>query len=184
MSNYIRAKIKGGTYFFTLITFNRRPLFNEELARICLRSSFKETREKYPFKIDAICLLPDHLHCIWTLPKHDENFSIRWSMIKGRFSIQYLKKGGIDGKRNKSRSKKGEAALWQRRFWEHCIRDNEDMNKHIDYIHYNPVKHRYVKKPFDWEWTSFHKYLKINKYSPEWGTNEPKTIQNFNCLGE
>ena len=102
-----------------------------------------------PFKPDAICLLPDQLHCLITLPDNDANFSKRIQMIKGLFSICYLKSGGEASNRNNLRKRKGEAALWQRRFWEHMIRDDVDMQEHFDYIHYHPVKHALIKSVID-----------------------------------
>ncbi len=140
MSNYIRAKFGGGLYFFTLVTFNRRPFLTSPLARKTLRCAWKDVQSRYPFEVDAICLLPDHLHCIWRLPEGDADFSKRWMSIKAIFSKTYLSTGGQDGGRNHSRKKTGGAAIWQRRFREHLIKDDSDYARHFDTIHYNPVK--------------------------------------------
>ena len=113
-------------------------------------------KKNHPFSNNAICLLPNHLHFIWTLPEGDSNYPVRWASIKALFSKYYLQHGGKDGNRNDSRKHKGEAAIWQRRYWEHFIRDDEDFRKHFDYIHYNPVKHGLVKNVSQWKWSSFH----------------------------
>ena len=144
MSNYIRAKFSGGLYFFTRVTYNRRPFLTSPLARKTLRFAWRDVQSRYPFEVEAICLLPDHLHCIWRLPENDADFSKRWMSIKAIFTKTYLSSGGQDGRRNPSRKKTGEAAIWQRRFWEHLIRDDSDYARHFDTIHYNPVKPEHV----------------------------------------
>ena len=111
--------------------------------------------QRHPFSTDAICLLPDHIHCVWTLPEADQNYSTRWKEIKRRFTNGYLDEIGPVEIRNQSREKRGEASIWQRRFWEHTIRDQEDLDRHINYIHYNPVKHGLVQRVRDWQWSSF-----------------------------
>lgn len=112
-----------------------------------------------PFSVEAICLLPDHLHCIWCLPVGDSDFSKRWNSSDIYQTI--FKAGRWEGDRNASRNRKGEAAVWQRRFWEHLIRDEKDFTTHFDYIHFNPVRHGYVSSPRDWKWSSFHRYLRL-----------------------
>ena len=126
--------------------------------------------EKYPFQLVACCLLPEHLHCIWTLPEHDADYSIRWQGIKGLFSREYKKKMNLETEITDSLKKKREAGIWQRRFWEHTLVTQEDYNTHVDYIHYNPVKHGLVKHVRDWPWSSFHRYVKEGVYGVEWGT--------------
>jgi putative transposase len=163
MPNYIRAKFEGGYYFFTVVTYQRKPIFAEESARALLRQVIAATQSKHPFEIIAICLLPEHLHCIWKMPDGDANFSIRWSSIKGNFSREYL----CANKRKRirlSRVDKGEVCIWQQRFWEHQIRDERDLQKHIDYIHYNPVKHGLVKSAEDWPWSTYRQFLKDGLY--------------------
>ena len=184
MPDYRRAKIQGGTYFFTVVTFGRRPFLTTDLARHCLRSAWRDVRKGHPFQSEAICLLPEHLHCIWSLPDGDADFSGRWNAIKGLFSKRYLSGGGIEAPRNSSRRRRGEAAVWQRRFWEHCIRDQDDLRRHLDYIHFNPVKHGHVSQPLDWPWSSFHRYLQMGWYDERWGGQEPDTIKGFGCVGE
>jgi putative transposase len=142
---YRRSKIEGGTYFFTLVTNNRRQFLCDPPNIILLRKAFRYVMDRHPFKIDAIVILPDHLHCIWTLPENDSNYSTRWRLIKSYFShrcdLQYRERI------NSSRQNKKEQALWQRRFWEHQIKNEQDFINHVDYIHYNPVKHRLANSP-------------------------------------
>jgi putative transposase len=169
MPNYRRALIPGGTYFFTAVTHHRRPILLEPRSRKALRTAFLLVKATHPFQVDAVCLLPDHLHCIWTLPENDYDYSTRWKLLKSRFSRQYLSDGGREGEITASRIKKGELAVWQRRFWEHCIRNQEDLDQHVDYIHYNPVKHGLVERVCDWPWSSFHHYVKSGIYGLDWG---------------
>ena len=169
MPDYRRAKLAGGTFFFTVVTFNRLPILTGEMARKLLHDAWVDTRDRFPFQTEAVVLLPDHLHTIWTLPEGDANFSVRWKEIKRLFTKGYLQQIGPGEHRNESRQKRGEAAVWQRRFWEHTLRDETDLNRHLDYIHYNPVKHGLVKKAVDWPWSSFHRYVQMGFYTLDWG---------------
>jgi putative transposase len=126
--------------------------------------------KRHSFKIDAFVLLPDHLHCIWTLPQGDSDLSTRWRLVKSYFSHRY--EGEYRGDVSASREKKREQAIWQRRFWEHAIRDEEDYARHVDYIHYNPVKHGLVRAPRDWEYSSFHGYIRAGLYDEMWGAGQ------------
>lgn len=184
MPQYRRARIPGASYFFTVATFDRRPLLMDDLARRCLRAAWIEVSRRYPFRTEAVCLLPDHLHCIWTLPNDDDDFPGRWSMLKGLFSKRYLAAGGSDGHRNHSRMRTGEAALWQRRFWEHVIADEEDLRRHMDYIHFNPVKHGYVVQATEWPWSSLHRCVRQGWYDEHWGEQVPATLQGWTGVGE
>jgi len=168
MPNYHRS-YEGGAYFFTAVSYHRLPIFTSDAARKILRMSWVEVCQRLPFTTVAICLLPEHLHCIWTLPPEDQNYSLRWREIKRLFTRDYLREVGPGEARNSSRQSKGEAAIWQRRFWEHTIRDQEDLNRHIDYIHYNPVKHGLVKRVVDWPWSSFHRFVRRGEYEIDWG---------------
>jgi putative transposase len=174
MPSYLRSILPGGTFFFTVVTFNRQPILTSPQARAILHAAWATIQSRYPFIIEAICLLPEHLHCIWTLPEGDANYSLRWSEIKKFFSHQYRKQILVSESPTTSRNKRGEATLWQRRFWEHTIRDQEDFKRHLDYIHYNPVKHGLVDAVRDWEWSSFHRYVKMGVYEPEWGSGGVK----------
>ena len=144
MANYRRVKLHGGTFFFTVVSYDRRPIFTTEIARSLLRSSWRETQESHPFTTDAICLLPEHIHCIWTLPDGDGDYSLRWRKIKSRFTSRIKHTGISTSTASKSRQRRGESTIWQRRFWEHWIRDEQDLKRYIDYIHYTPVKHGHV----------------------------------------
>jgi putative transposase len=133
MTGYRRSLLKGGSYFFTVVTYDRLPILTSNKARAILHSAWIDVRKRFPFTTVAVCLLPDHLHCIWSLPENDADYSVRWKEIKRLFTKEYLLKIGPGEIRSESRMKKGEAAIWQRRFWEHTIRDEDDLNRHIDY---------------------------------------------------
>ncbi|WP_444996428.1 REP-associated tyrosine transposase [Aliikangiella sp. IMCC44359] len=161
---YRRANTKGGTYFFTVNLAERnKSLLIENIDE--LRSAFKKVNKKFPFIIDAIVILPVHLHAIWTLPKNDADFSTRWRLIKTWFSKSLLKTEKID----QSRMNKSERGIWQRRFWEHQIRDEADYIQHMNYVYYNPVKHGYVDNVIDWPYSSFHRDVEKGIYSKDWG---------------
>ena len=168
MANYKRVKIAGGTYFFTVNTYDRQPLLIADIVRKSLREAIISTRKTLPFKIDAWVLLPDHLHAIWTLPAKDANFSARWAMIK-QYTSRPCRHLWDDRKVSNSRRTRQESGLWQRRFWEHLIRDDGDYEKHFDYIHWNPVKHGYVTRVIDWPYSSFHRYVREEVCPPDWG---------------
>ncbi|MBR8839295.1 MAG: transposase [Stigonema ocellatum SAG 48.90 = DSM 106950] len=177
---YRRARVDGGTYFFTLVTYNRHKFLCETDNVSLLRSAFRYVMNQHPFKIDAFVLLPEHLHCIWTLPSGDWDFSTRWRLIKSYFSR--LCAPQFPEKFSTSRQNKKEKSIWQRRFWEHCIRDEKDFTAHVEYIHYNPVKHGLVKSPKDWEYSSFHRYVREGIYDVGWGAEE-KILFNQSIIG-
>jgi putative transposase len=168
MPNYRRANIAGGTYFFTVNTLRRIPVLTEEPVREALREAIQQTQQTAPFTIDAWVLLPDHLHCIWTLPQGDADFSMRWSAIKRYVSRQCGEKFGIDNL-SASRTRRNESGLWQRRFWEHQIRDDADFARHADYIHWNPVKHGLVALAIEWPYSTFHRFVRKGVYLTDWG---------------
>jgi putative transposase len=146
---YRRVYTPGGTYFFTVVTYQRRPIFSSPDAVENLRKAFQYTLSRMPFTIVASVILPEHIHFICTLPQDDRNYSTRWRLIKGHFTRHWQAKGTVST--NASRSEKGEADIWQRRFWEHLIRNEADLTRHIEYVHYNPVKHGLARTPADWE---------------------------------
>ncbi|MCJ8282792.1 MAG: transposase [Rivularia sp. ALOHA_DT_140] len=149
-----------------------------EIARSTLRKAIEWVRLKYPFKIDAFVLLPEHLHCILTLPDGDDNYSIRWKWIKTFVTKRCEDKFALKYPMSESGKKRQEGNLWQRRFWEHLIRDEEDFQAHCDYIHYNSVKHGLCSSPQDWQFSSFHRFVKKGVYSQDWGVNEiPKILE-------
>ncbi len=163
MANYRRYRLQGGCYFFTVTLADRQGrLLTENIQG--LRSAFREVKRAHPFTMEAVVILPDHLHCIWTLPQGDDDFSTRWRQIKAAFSRQLPK----TERRSKSRVNKGERGIWQRRFWEHAIRDDLDYQRHVDYIHYNPVKHGYVTRVADWRHSSFHRFVGLGLYPNDW----------------
>ncbi|NET26042.1 MAG: transposase [Okeania sp. SIO1I7] len=167
---YRRAKTPGATYFFTVVTYNRQKILCEPENIDLLRKAFRYVMQKHSFKIDAIVILPDHIHSLWTLPENDANFSTRWRLIKSYFSRQCDSQ--YQGKISTSRQNKGEKAVWQRRFWEHQIQSDRDFANHVEYIHYNPVHHRLVTAPSYWEYSSFHRYVKAGIYDQMWGSSE------------
>ena len=169
MPNYRRIKEAGGTYFFTLVTFDRLPLFSSPVCRDLLHSAWVDVCSRHPFDTIAVCLLPDHLHTIWKLPEGDDDYPMRWKEIKRIFTRNYIQQINPGSIRNFSRQLQGEAAIWQRRYWEHICKDNDDLNNHIDYIHINPLKHGLVKQVSDWAWSSFHQYVRRGIYSADWG---------------
>jgi putative transposase len=180
MSNYRRAYTPGGTYFFTVVTYERKPLLTLEPVRTALREAIRTVKEIYPFTIDAFVLLPNHLHCIWTLPPDDKDYSRRWSIIKRTVSTRCIEvaestENGLVGGAHQAKGGAGshlkhrELFFWQRRFWEHQVRDEEDFNRHIDYIHWNPVKHGYAKNVVDWDFSTFHRYRENGMYPADWG---------------
>ncbi|MAT64251.1 MAG: transposase [Gammaproteobacteria bacterium] len=171
MTQYRRHYVPGGTYFFTVTLADRsNRLLIEHIA--LLRRAVAETRQEHPFAIDAMVIPPDHLHAIWTLPSDDADFSIRWRKIKARFSRLLPRCKAV----TESQRQKGERGVWQRRFWEHVIRNPSDLRNHIDYIHFNPVKHGYCRCVSDWPYSSFHRYCASGEYPRDWGGGEAETL--------
>jgi putative transposase len=163
---YRRTKTPGATYFFTVVTFARRTILCDPENVVLLRDAFRTVKSRHPFTIDAFVLLPDHLHCIWTLPPGDMDYPTRWMLIKRHFSLHCA--DIYKSPSNPSRRLKREQSLWQRRYWEHQIRDDGDFEKHCDYIHWNPVKHGLVSRVVEWPHSSFHRFLNLGIYSREW----------------
>ncbi len=182
MSNYIRMKQPGGCYFFTVVTYRRRRFLTDEPARYFLREAIIKTRQNHHFEIDAWVLLPDHLHCIWALPEGDDDYSTRWNVIKTLFTRRAKTHYHNAEWMNASKTKHRESTLWQRRFWEHTIRDDRDYANHVDYIHYNPVKHDWVEHPRDWPFSTYHRYMRDEAYPLEWGNTEPVIEGEFGEL--
>jgi len=161
---YRRSKVKGGTFFFTVNLADRSETLLRDHIKI-LRIEFAQVKDRHPFNIDGIVILPDHIHSIWTLPDGDHDFSTRWRLIKSGFSRQLPQKENVSD----AREKKAERGVWQRRFWEHEIRDGNDFRRHMDYMYYNPVKHGYVERVKDWPFSSFHRDVEKGVYSENWG---------------
>ena len=169
MPNYRRANTPGGTFFFTVVTYQRREIFTDSPSCELLGNSIRECMERQPFQIDAIVLLPDHLHTIWSLPPGDEDFSGRWNRIKREFTRQWLSAGEVELNPSEGKHRERRRGVWQPRFWEHTIEDEEDFDRHFDYLHYNPVKHGLVNCVQDWPSSSFHRWVREGVYPPDWG---------------
>ena len=180
MSQYKRNFENGGTYFFIVVAYKRQKIFIGPSIDI-LRSCFKKAITEAPFTLEEIVVLPDHVHCIWRLPDGDNDFSTRWKKIKGDFSKGHQQMIGTPEKMiSESMKKKGESGIWQRRFWEHTIRDEHDFQAHCDYIHYNPVKHSYVQAPGEWPHSSFRRFVKAGLYDNSWGSMQsPELPENI-----
>jgi putative transposase len=173
MVRYRRNFIAGGTFFFTVTLADRtsRALIDHIEA---LRAAVSETRAAHPFAIDAAVILPDHIHIVMTLPEGDADYPIRLSLIKRRFTDAVTKSGTPVARR-----RNGEIALWQRRFWEHTIRDEGDFERHVDYVHFNPVKHGLVARVCDWPYSSFHRYVHRGLLPQDWGGDFAQDQANF-----
>lgn len=172
MVRYRRNFVPGATYFFTVTVSDRRSsVLTDNIA--ALRHAFRVTRRERPFTIDAIVVLPEHLHVVKTLPVGDADFSGRWRRIKSLFSRHVAKSTPLE------RDRRGEYALWQKRFWEHTIRDESDFERHVDYIHYNPVKHGLVPRVTDWPYSSFRRYVRLGVLSDDWAGDARVSGQGY-----
>jgi len=174
MSRYRRAHIPGGTFFFTVALADRS---SDALVRHVdiLRAAFRIAAQRRPFKTIAICILPNHLHAIWSLPEGDADFARRWSLIKAGFS----RKMATPTVRAASKIARREKEIWQRRYWEHAIRDEPDLLRHVDYIHFNPVKHGFVSRVQDWPHSSFHRYVADGSLPNDWGGDVDESVGAF-----
>ncbi len=181
MPNYRRSLNEGSVFFFTVVTFKRRPFLIQPESREALRKGIETARKNGPFSIDAWVLLPDHLHCIWTLPEGDTDFPRRWNVIKATYSRIMKRQLHDTAKRTLSRHKRRELTIWQRRYWEHRIRDADDFQRHMDYIHFNPVKHGVVASVRDWPYSTFHRHVAEGMYGKNWGGCD---ITNDSGFGE
>jgi REP-associated tyrosine transposase len=166
VSEYVRAFSPGGTFFFTVITHRRAPIFRNATARRFLRESIAHVRRNRPFTVEGMVLLPEHLHCVWTLPDGDTDFSTRWRKIKEGFTRAYLaSRVGIERSVTPATRGKGNRGVWQQRFWEHTIRDESDFAGHMNYIHYNAVKHGHVNCPHAYPFSTFNKWIRRGIYT-------------------
>ena len=168
MPNYRRLRHPGGTYFFTVNLRTRQD--NDLLVRHIetLRHTVKSVRARHPFHIHAWVVLPDHLHCVLELPDNDTDYSMRWRLIKTNFSRALPRTEATTA----TRIRRGERGLWQRRFWEHLIRDEADYRAHMDYVHINPVKHGLVSRVQDWPYSTFHRLVREGCYPAGWAGGE------------
>lgn len=168
MPHYRRNYVTGGTYFFTLVTLERRPLFAAQDCCELFLKCYEQVQATMPFQTIAWSLLPDHYHAIWVLPSGDSDYSTRWRRIKSEFTKGFLAAGGLEGIQSPSRAKANERGVWQRRFWEYTIRDEADLERCVDYIHCNPFHHGLVERLQDWKWSSFQDYVKRGQYPEDW----------------
>lgn len=168
MRRYIRARVSRGTYFFTVNLAERRDnrLLVERID--ALRDAFRATKRKHPFRLEALVVLPEHLHALWTLPEGDADFATRWALIKARFSRSIVP----TEYRSDSRLRRRERGIWQRRYYEHLIRDEADFARHVDYVHWNPVKHGWVARVGDWPHSSFHRFVQRGDLPADWAFRE------------
>jgi REP-associated tyrosine transposase len=163
MTNYRRNFVPGGSYFFTVNLADRRlQLLTQHIEP--LRAAFRYIQERHPFTVEAAVILPDHLHAVWTLPDGDADFATRWRLIKTEFSRALPS----DERISASRQSKGERGIWQRRYWEHTLRNEGDFERHVNYIHFNPVKHGHVSRVKDWPYSSFHRMVQAGVYPEDW----------------
>ena len=174
MTDYRRNFVAGGSFFFTVNLADRRLLLLTEYVDK-LRIAVRDVRQRHPFTIDAMVVLPEHLHAVWMLPDGDADFSTRWRQIKSAFSRSLPVSETV----SRSRSSKGERGIWQRRYWEHTIRDENDFARHIDYVHINPVKHGLVTRVKDWPYSSFHRMVKVGVYPEDWAGDAVELVGNF-----
>ena len=161
---YRRSLIEGGTFFFTVnLADRRRDLLVRHIDD--LRAVTRSVQQRHPFNIVATVVLPDHLHAIWTLPVGDADYPLRWALIKSAFSRALPKTEAI----HPGRVQKRERGIWQRRYWEHQIRDDADLQRHVDYIHNNPVKHGHAQCATDWPYSSIHRFMREGLVKSGWG---------------
>lgn len=162
MPNYRRVFISGGTWFFTVNLLERDRTLPVDRIRD-LRLAVYRVKRRHPFRIEAMVVLPEHLHAIWTLPPGESNFPLRWRLIRSAFSRSVPKTEWLSD----VRVKRGERGIWQRRYWEHAIRDEGDFNRHVAYCYYNPVKHGYVTTPAAWPHSTFHRDVRCGRQAPD-----------------
>lgn len=168
MRQYIRSRHPGATYFFTLVTYRREPIFKSEEIIRNLKKAFCRVLKERPFELVAIVVLPDHLHAIWTLPSEDFDYSTRWRLIKTYFTRSFQTSRYPQKRQSISRMRKGEQPVWQRRFREHQIRDEQELERYFDYIHFNPIKHGIVADLSAYRWSSYHRYVRLGVYAEDW----------------
>lgn len=186
MPDYRRAFRPGGTFFFTVVTHNRRPILCQPKAYLFLHTAIETVLNERPFEGLAFVLLPEHFHCIWKLPDGDGDFSTRMACIKKMFTRLWLEDGGDEFAVSKARRKHRERGIWQKRFWEHTIRDENDFIRHVNYIHYNPIKHNLAKCPHAWPYSTFGRWVENGYYKRDWlcyCDNKKPTVLDYLCNG-
>lgn len=166
MRTYVRTRVAGGTYFFTVNLAERHgnTLLVDHID--ALKAAFRQTRLDHPFAMPGFVVLPEHLHCLWRMPAGDDDFPMRWRLIKSRFSRSV----SVGERRSPSRVRKNERGIWQRRYWEHTVRDEVGFRRCLDYIHYNPVKHGHAARAADWPHSSFRHWMERGGYPSDWAS--------------
>lgn len=182
MPNWRRAYVPGGTFFFTLVTDGRAKILRDPPGRPLLGSMLRRCQLRWPFTINAIVLLPEHLHAIWSLPAGDTAYPRRWAWIKSQFTRAWLELGGPERRVTAGRRRDRRRGVWQPKYWEHTIEDEDDFEQHFDYIHYNPVKHGHVRCPRDWPWSSFHRWVTAGVYEHNWACGGSKAKLDFSDI--
>jgi putative transposase len=168
MPNYRRWRQDGGCFFLTVVTYGRAPFLTGELARGFLHDALADVHTHRPWHTEAIVRLPDHWHALWRMPAGDTDYSGRIAQVKKQFTDAWLAAGGQEQEVTPAQAKARRRGVWQRKFWEHTIRDARDFKMHLDYIHANPVKHGLVGSPKDWPWSSFSQWVKAGEYDVDW----------------
>jgi putative transposase len=166
------------------VTNQRRLLFQSDAAIQLLGAVMRAVRREQPYRTLALVVLPDHLHCIWSLSPGDSDYSTRWKRIKRDFTLRWMEGGGADTDVSDGRHSRGERGIWQRRFWEHQVQDDEELERCCDYIHYNPVKHGHASKPGDWPRSTFKNFVRAGHYDPDWGRTLPATLKTEGSMGD
>ena len=177
MASFRRLVTPGATYFFTVVAQDRRPVLTDLCVLTALRAAMRNVQATLPFRPIAMVVLPDHLHCVWELPDGDGDFPRRWAIIK-RIVSQRCRHLACE-RASASRERRREVGLWQRRFWEHRIRDEDDLRRHLDYVHINPLKHGLVSRVADWPHSSFHRFVRRGVLPLDWGGSIPLPCGKF-----
>jgi len=175
---YRRVSMAGASYFFTVVTYRRHHLFGKAQAVGILERAIQRVQERRPFVIEAQVILPDHIHSMWTLPDDDVDYPTRWRLIKEAFTREYVPNHHVSS-RDASRRARGERTVWQRRYWEHLIRNDRDFSAHLEYIHFNPVRHGLVSAPRDWPHSTFLNWVAKGAYESTWGSQEAPVLPNW-----
>ena len=175
---YRRILIEGACYAFTVVTHQRQSIFSDPQTVQLLDDVIDKVRGRHPFEIEAHVVLPDHLHTLWTLPDGDAKYATRWRLIKEAFTRAYGQRHALPERTETARAR-GEQPVWQRRFWEHLIRDERDFAAHLDYIHLNPVHHGLVTAPRDWPHSTFAEWVERGVYEPTWGSGENPELPDW-----
>lgn len=174
MSRYRRNHLAGGTFFFTVKLADPKSRLLVEHINL-LRKAYASVQKRYPFETVAICVMPNHLHAVWTLPDGDSDYSLRWRLIKTGFSNHFPASNTLSA----SKQRRHEKGIWQRRFYEHTVRDDADLLRCVDYVHFNPVKHGFAASVKDWPFSSFHRFVRDGLLSPDWGGTGKTLVMSF-----